>query len=193
MKFLLASIVIVAAHLLQVHCLSGTCNSYEREKRNEGYKPKVYLDTEGHPTVGIGFNLDRSDARQRLTAVGADYDAVRSGSAPLTDYQIRTLFNDDMASAVSCASSWLYSIWGRLSMDRRSAIADMAFNLGCSGLKKFRNMKAALERLDYSGAAREMRDSRWCRQVKSRCDRNIACMNDGLALLMQLLGLADDR
>ena len=189
----LSSAVIIAAHILQVHCLSGTCNSYQREKLNEGYRRFVYTDTEGHPTVGIGFNLDRSDARQRLSAVGANYNAVRAGTSPLTDYQIRSLFDDDMASAVTCASSWLSSVWWKLSTDRQSAMADMAFNLGCRGLMQFRNMKAALERGDYAGAAREMRNSKWCRQVKSRCDRNIACMNGGLATLMRMLGLTYDR
>ena len=181
--------VLLLAHALQVNSLSGTCNSYDREKLNEGYKPRVYIDTEGHPTVGIGFNLDRSDARRRLSAVGANYDRIRDGSETLTDYQINALFNDDMANAVSCASSWLSQVWYKMSTDQRSAVADMAFNLGCAGLQKFRNMKAALLRGDYGGAAAEMRNSKWCRQVKSRCDRNIACMKGGLAILMEILGL----
>ena len=185
---LLTLSALLLAHIAHVNCLSGTCNSYEREKWNEGYRSRVYIDTEGHPTVGIGFNLDRSDARSRLSAVGANYDKIRAGSATLTDYQIRTLFNDDMANAVSCASSWLSQVWGQMSTDQKSAVADMAFNLGCSGVRKFKNMKSALLRGDYGGAAAEMRNSKWCRQVKSRCDRNIACMEGGLALLMEIFG-----
>lgn len=181
--------VLLLVQLLPVSCVSGTCNSYGREKLNEGYKPRVYIDTKGHPTVGIGFNLDRSDARRRLFAVGANYDKIRAGSAALTDYQIRTLFQDDMANAVSCASSWLSQVWGRMSNDQKSAVADMAFNMGCSRLQRFKKMKSALLRGDYGGAAAEMRDSLWCGQVKSRCDRNIACMKGGLALLMEFFGL----
>ena len=185
--FLLASLLFVQH--LGVNSLSGTCNSYTREKVNEGYKPKVYIDTEGHPTVGIGFNLDRNDAEERLSEVGADYDMVRAGSSRLTDDQIQRLFSGDMASAVNCASMWLSSVWWKMSTDQQSAVADMAFNLGCSGLMKFRNMKAALERQDYGQAAAEMRDSKWCRQVKGRCDRDIACMSGRLSLLMRLLQL----
>jgi len=46
---------------------------------SEGNKPCMYKDTLGHPTIGIGFNLDRSDAREKITSVGADYDNVKSG------------------------------------------------------------------------------------------------------------------
>ena len=124
-----------------------------------------------------------------MSAVGANYDEILTGTAALTDYQIRTLFNDDMANAVWCASYWLSQVWGQMSTDQKSAVADMAFNLGCSGVQKFRNMKSALLRGDYDGAAAEMRYSKWCKQVKSRCDRNIDCMKGGLALLKEIFGL----
>src|SRR3990172_5316451 len=40
----------------------------------EGKKSKAYLDSRGIPTIGIGFNLQRADARQLLKDVGADYN-----------------------------------------------------------------------------------------------------------------------
>lgn len=179
---------LLLADLVSVHSLSGTCNSYEREKLNEGYKPRVYMDTEGHPTVGIGFNLDKANARKQLSSVRADYDSIRAGTATLDDYQIRSLFYSDMEDAVNCASSWLSDrAWSRMSTDRKSAVADMAFNLGCAGLKKFKKMKAALERQDYSRAAAEMKDSDWCVQVGRRCVRNVDCMTEGLSTLLRLL------
>ena len=191
MRLLVPLSLLLLCYFCQVHSLSGTCNSYEREKINEGYKPRVYIDTEGHPTVGIGFNLDRSDARHRLSAVGADYDKIRAGIAVLSDYQIQKLFRADMEEAVRCVHSWLPNTWQHMNNDQRSAIADMAFNLGCAGLMKFKNMEAALKLREYHRAAAEMRNSKWCRQVKSRCLRNISCMTGAsmMATLMQLLGI----
>lgn len=46
----------------------------------EGTRPCVYIDTMGHPTIGIGFNLDRSDARSICSKYGINYDAIRAGT-----------------------------------------------------------------------------------------------------------------
>ena len=189
MRLLVPLSLLLVHYFCQVNSLSGTCNSYEAEKINEGYKPHVYTDTEGHPTVGIGFNLDRSDARQQLSDVGADYDKIRAGTEILNDYQIQMLFRVDMDKAVRCVSSWLPNTWLLMNNDQRSAIVDMAFNLGCAGLKKFKNMETALKLREYRRAAAEMRNSKWCRQVKSRCLRDISCMTGEMVTLMQLLGI----
>ena len=169
-----------AACISVVLGVNGPCNTYERLVLNEGKKKCVYLDSLGIPTVGIGFNLERSDARSRLTAVGANYNAVLKGSVCLTDQQIKQLFNQDMSDAVSCASSWLPN-WNMIDTSPQSALADMAFNLGCPRLRQFRRLRAALSRNppNYQDAAKEMRNSRWCRQVKSRCDRDVQCMQQG--------------
>lgn len=174
--FMLHSAILAVLLFEAVHSLSGTCNSYSREKLNEGYFKCVYNDPLGIPTVGVGFNLKKAGARKRITDVGANYNNVLKKKKCLNDNQIRDLFDDDMAEAVQCASGWLSKVWSKMGKTRQSAVADMAFNLGCGRLKQFKNMKAALERQDYTKAAAEMRNSRWCRQVKSRCDRDIACM-----------------
>ena len=69
-------------------------------EQHEGRRAKVYLDTAGHPTVGIGFNLDRADAGAKLSALGLDPGAVREGAVTLTDDQVDELFEPDLATAI---------------------------------------------------------------------------------------------
>ena len=154
---------------------AGECNSYDREKLNEGYYKCVYKDPLGIPTVGVGFNLQKFGARAEIESVGANYNAVLNGSQCLDDSQIERLFNKDMDSAEGCASSWV-SNWGSLGSGPQSAIDDMAFNMGCATLHEFTSLRTALEDEDYSKAAADMKASLWCRQVGSRCDRDVACM-----------------
>ena len=164
--------------------LSGPCNSYDVEKVNEGYRKCVYPDPlhQNIPTIGVGFNLKKDGAQAQIKGVGADYNAVLNGSQCLNDSQIQTLFNEDMATALSCGASWLPK-WSSLGVGPQSAVADMAFNMGCGCLKGFICMKAALDRnpIDFQWAAEEMKDSKWCTDVKSqRCGQDIQCMMQGL-------------
>lgn len=73
----------------------------------EGFVPFVYDDAsplakkkawgdsakKGRPTVGLGFNLERADARKLLAEVGADYDALLAGRTALSREQARKLFD----------------------------------------------------------------------------------------------------
>ena len=162
--------------------LPGPCNTLDVEIQNEGNYSCMYKDKENHPTIGIGCNLDKKGARKELEGVGADYNAVLNGSQCLNATQILTLFKEDMNTAVRCASSWLKR-WSSLGVASQSAIADMAFNMGCAKLAGFVCLRSALDRSpsDLQWAAQEMRNSSWCGQVqKSRCDRDVQCMLQGL-------------
>ena len=156
-------------------CMAGECNSYDREKLNEGYYKCMYKDPVGIPTVGVGFNLKKFGAKSEIDSVGANYDAVLNGSQCLDDSQIERLFNKDMDTAISCVSGWI-SNWRSIGSTRQSAVADMSFNMGCFTIKEFTSMKAAIENEDYSAAVSSMKNSAWCRQVGGRCDRDVACM-----------------
>ncbi len=56
----------------------------------------------------------------------------------------------------------------------------MAFNLGMAGLLKFQKMITAIGCMDYGGAADEMLDSRWARQVGRRAQRLAEMMRTGV-------------
>ena len=52
-----------------------------------------YLDSKEIPTIGVGFNLHKNVAGQKIESVGGDFDKVSL-------YQIIQLFNGDMKTAV---------------------------------------------------------------------------------------------
>ena len=156
--------------------INGPCNTYDRMRLNEGYHRSMYRDSKGIRTIGIGFNLEKDGARQQIERVGADYDAVVNGRQSLTDSQITRLLNMDMHTAIECVMRWLPN-WRSLGVGPQSALADMAFNLGCTKLNGFICLKKALSPpTDFGHAVEEMRNSLWCRQVGQRCSRDIACM-----------------
>ena len=55
----------------------------------------------------------------------------------------------------------------------------MAFNVGLPRLRGFKRMWAALENHDYEEAAKEMIDSKWARQVKTRAYTLARMMESG--------------
>jgi lysozyme len=60
-------------------------------------------------------------------------------------------------------------------------VVDMIFNLGSNGFAQFKKLQAALARQDYAGAAQEMRDSRWYRQVGNRGRDDVELMERAAA------------
>lgn len=147
-------------------------------ERHEGRRAKVYLDTAGHPTVGIGFNLDRADAGAKLSALGLDPGAVREGAVTLTDDQVDELFEPDLATAIEAARRLVPS-FDALSPARQHVCVDLAFNLGARGFGAFAKTLAAIEAGDYEAAARELQASRWYTQVGRRGADAVARMRAG--------------
>ena len=133
---------------------------------HEGRRNVAYRDTVGIPTVGVGFNLNREDAPALLASVDADLARVVAGT-PLTNEQINSLFRHDVTSAMRVAAN---SVNGFQSLPApvQQVLVDMAFNLGPTRLRGFRNMLDAINHRDYGRAADEMVNSRWYSQVGNR-------------------------
>jgi lysozyme len=62
---------------------------------------------------------------------------------------------------------------------RQLVLVDMAFNMGVPRLSKFKKMWAAIHENKFDVAAKEMLDSRWANQVKSRSTKLAHAMHYG--------------
>lgn len=146
--------------------------------QHEGKRSKVYKDTEGIPTIAVGFNLTRSDAKSKMEAMGLDYRKILSGDLELNEAQIESLLSADIEAAIADAISSV-KVFDKLSDVRKRVVVDMVFNLGKTRFLKFVNMIAALEKRDFDTASKEMTDAKWCKQVKTRCTTLVAMMKSG--------------
>ena len=125
-------------------------------KKHEGLRLKPYKCPAGKLTIGYGRNLDDNG----ISASEAE----------------ALLFNDIQKCYADCAK---LPCWNKLNEARQAVLIDMCFNLGINRLKGFKKMFSALERRDYKTASKEMLDSGWARQVKSRATELSKIMQKG--------------
>ena len=138
----------------------------ESVKKHEGYRNKVYLDTLGKRTVGVGhlcvedFWEDDKEYEEKF---------------------LMTILEHDLSSAIKGAND-LMAENGCMDMNEKAheIIIEMVFQLGKTGVSKFKNMWKALSGLEYSAAADQMLDSRWAKQTPNRAN--------GMADVMRSLG-----
>src|SRR6202030_2559374 len=109
-------------------------------------------DTAGHPTIGIGFNLDRSDAQAAIESLGLDYNAVRSGEQNITSAQAQQLFASNFQTTLRAVRADV-SNFDAPASSAQVAVLDMVFNLGAAKFSKFTDAIRALKNEDHAAAA----------------------------------------
>lgn len=139
---------------------------------HEGVRPHVYLDSRGIPTVGIGFNLMRPDAKDMLLRVNANYDNIKNGTDDLNAQQIKKLFEMCMQIAYKDVKQYMPS-FDNLPRNIKLGLLDMSFNLGYGRLSKFVKTKQFIASGDYRSAASELKNSKWATQVGKRAEKII--------------------
>lgn len=124
---------------------------------DEGRRALVYIDTVGKLTGGVGRNLtDR----------------------PFFDDEIALMLKNDIDLAEKDLDRFI-PWWRQLSEARQNVLANMCFNLGIKRLQQFVNMLDHARAGRYDGAAAEMLDSKWAKQVGDRARRLAELMRKG--------------
>lgn len=116
---------------------------------DEGRRARIYTDTVGKVSGGVGRNLTDKGFRQD---------------------EIDLMLRNDIAESVAeldRVAPW----WRGLNDARQNALVNMMFNLGATRLMGFKKFLAALQVGDWAKAESEMLDSKWARQVGSRSTR----------------------
>lgn len=149
----------------------------------EGFSTRVYKDTKGFKTVGVGFNMEAAGARKLWQQAGikAKFDDVLTGKAKITKADADKLYSVTKAIAIQGAKK-LVKNFDSLGAHQKDALADMVFQLGVQGAMGFKRMRAAIERGDMKAAAAEMMSSANARQTRNRVLRRAYMFENNVSL-----------
>src|SRR5690606_1712131 len=123
---------------------------YSQLAKHEGFSEKVYKDSEGFDTIGFGHKVKP----------GEDW------SKGITREEAMLLLQQDAAEAIGYARTLPY--WDQLNDTQQNLVAEMIFNVGFEGFKKFKKTNRLLEQGKFEEASKEMLKSKWAKQVKGR-------------------------
>lgn len=125
--------------------------------RHESLRLRPYRDSVGKLTLGVGRNLD---------------------DVGITTDEALLLLSNDILKVYRGLKATL-PFWEKIDATRQRVLANMAFNMGVSGLLGFKKMLAAIEMGHYHEAADEMLSSKWAAQVGKRATELAELMKSG--------------
>lgn len=139
--------------------------STEFTAQHEGFRNKMYYDSENKRTIGYGFNLDSGRFKQE--------DVDRWLKEGISEEEAKEVLQRELSKTRQDLEK--YEWFKKLDPVRQGAIVDMAYNMGTGkddgsngGVNSFKNMIAALEKGDYDTAASEVLNSKYASQTGVR-------------------------
>ena len=114
--------------------------------RHEGSRLKMYQDTLGIWTIGVGHNIQEKGISPDVMALILEADI----EASLADLKRNISFFSDLPEQI------------------QEALVNLCFNMGIPRLLQFKKTLAYLRDEDFKSAANELLDSRYAAQVGQR-------------------------
>lgn len=118
--------------------------------RDEGRKARMYLDSVGKYSIGVGFNLSDCAIPEHII------DA-------LLNYKI-----DEAQAELDRVLPWWRTV---LNEARQAALCNMMYQLGADRLMGFKNSLSLLKAGRWDAAADEFLNSKWASQCPARAKR----------------------
>jgi len=137
---------------------------------DEGIEYKMYLDSKGKATMGIGHLVTRKDPEFH------HIKDMATKTITISKERVSDLFSRDIEICLEdcreCFPNFIFMI-----EELQLIIANMMFNLGRQNFLGFKKFIKAIEQEDHKKAAEEMIDSKWYRiDVPKRADRLVKRM-----------------
>lgn len=118
-------------------------------KLSEGWRPKVYNDTLGIPTIGYGFAIKDLVLDEDLGEI-----ILKRKLAYLTERIGKTF-------------DW----YKDMPFEVQDVVVEVCYQLGIRGFSKFKKTINFLKERDFPSASTEFLDSKWATQTPNRANR----------------------
>jgi len=139
-------------------------NIKDRIKAHEGFRDTIYKDSLGKPTIGWGHLVLDTDNFQENIVYSVE--------------ELESTFDYDYNIALEGANTLIQAHLGSIEYNElpeqnkyiiKGVITEMVFQLGTTGVSKFKQMWLNLDSCNFGRASQEMMDSRWYKQTQARC------------------------
>lgn len=134
----------------------------------EGFRSEPYYCSEGYPTIGIGQRIGRKG------------DPLECYDFTVSMEVAEAMLQNNLEAIDNYLNSKIRKMpFSRWDQSRDIILQSMAYQLGTTGLSKFKNMWKAIEQGDWNTAAKESLDSRWAKQTPERAKRHAEVLRSG--------------
>ena len=161
---------------------SKTSGKYEDLKQmviaNEEWKTTVYKDSRGLWTMGVGHLIGDG---KKLPVIDPKFPelGVITEKTVLTNDQVRMIFEKDFEEHLNLAQKT--PGWDKANEAGKAGLLDLTYNMGGTWYKKFKKAGAFLAEGNFKDAAKELENSLWYKQVKSRAPLTVSLIRSGAA------------
>lgn len=146
----------------------------EQAELHEGFRPKLYKDTVGKWTVGIGYNVDDRGLAPLSAALGRTITMSYLRDVGLTLGEARIVLRIDLKNFEAGARK-RFPLYDKLNEVRQRVVVDLAFNIGTKAagfVSAIGAVTAALQQTDpriiqlcWDASCYHLMDSLWANQV----------------------------
>lgn len=143
-------------------------------RRDEGLRLRVYWDTLGYPTIGIG-HLILAKKTKDMAVINAELSrhVGRTASGSITMDESSALFKKDLKSVQTeiVKNKTTGPVYIKMNRSRQMAMENMSFQMGVGGLAKFKNTLKAMIEERWKDAESGLKQSLWASQTPGRANR----------------------
>lgn len=148
----------------------------------EGFVPFVYDDKAGYPPKPYDPNSGKPKGKLTIGYGTTNPEIIKKYLNKMSQEEALKLSAEDINNAAECVKRWQKSVkegdknGRKLTKGMYMAMIDLAYNMGCSGLRNSK-LISDIESGNYSAAADKIENGDWGHDSRRKETRELFCKN----------------